>query len=89
MDPNIKWEQTKAVNVGLDFGFADGRITGAVDYYDKLTDDLLFNVPVAAFTNLSNFVTTNVGSMRNYGIEMSLGFRLLQPQHPGWAELAG
>jgi len=79
VDPDIKWEQTKAVNVGLDFGLAGGRITGAIDYYDKLTDDLLFNVPVAAFSNLSNFVTTNIGSMRNYGIEMSLGLRLLQP----------
>ena len=67
MDPNIKWEQTQAFNVGLDFGFANQRITGAIDWYDKLTDDLLFNVPVAAFSNLSNFVTTNIGSMRNYG----------------------
>jgi TonB-dependent starch-binding outer membrane protein SusC len=83
VDPNIKWEQTKAVNVGLDFGVANGRITGAIDYYDKLTDDLLFNVPVAAFTNLSNFVVTNVGSMRNYGIEMSLGLRLFQPSTEG------
>ena len=47
MDPDIKWEQTRPVNVGLDFGFANQRITGAIDYYDKLTDDLLFTVPVA------------------------------------------
>jgi iron complex outermembrane receptor protein len=78
VDPNIKWEQTKAVNVGLDFGFSNQRITGAIDWYDKLTTDLLFNVPVAAFTNLSNFVTTNIGSMRNYGVELSLSARVLQ-----------
>ena len=83
VDPNIKWEQTKAFNVGLDFGFANGRVTGAVDYYNKLTDDLLFDVPVAAFTNLSNFVTTNIGSMRNYGVEMSLGIRMLQGGESG------
>jgi TonB-dependent starch-binding outer membrane protein SusC len=77
VDPDIKWEQTRAVNVGLDFGFANQRITGAIDYYDKLTDDLLFNVPVAAFSNLSNFVVTNIGSMRNYGVEFSLGARIL------------
>jgi iron complex outermembrane receptor protein len=77
VDPDIKWEQTRAVNVGLDFGFANQRITGAIDYYDKLTDDLLFDVPVAGFSNLSNFVTTNIGSMRNYGIELSLGARIL------------
>ncbi len=78
VDPNIKWEQTRAFNVGLDFGFANQRITGAIDWYDKLTSDLLFNVPVAAFSNLSNFVTTNIGSMRNRGIEMSLGLRVLE-----------
>ena len=47
VDPDIKWEETEAVNVGLDFGFANQRITGAIDYYNKLTDDLLFTVPVA------------------------------------------
>ncbi|MFL5402928.1 MAG: SusC/RagA family TonB-linked outer membrane protein [Gemmatimonadales bacterium] len=78
VDPKIKWEQTKAFNVGLDFGFANQRVTGAIDYYNKLTSDLLFTVPVAAFTNLSNFVTTNIGSMRNYGVEVSLSARLLQ-----------
>jgi TonB-linked SusC/RagA family outer membrane protein len=78
VDPNIKWEQTRAFNVGLDFGFANQRITGAIDWYDKLTSDLLFTVPVAAFSNLSNFVTTNIGSMRNRGIEASLSARVLQ-----------
>ena len=78
VDPNIKWEQTRAFNVGLDFGFANQRITGSIDWYDKLTSDLLFNVPVAAFSNLSNFVTTNIGSMRNRGLELSLGARVLQ-----------
>jgi TonB-linked SusC/RagA family outer membrane protein len=78
VDPNIKWEATRAFNIGLDFGFANQRITGAIDWYDKLTDDLLFNVPVAAFSNLSNFVTTNIGSMRNRGIEFSLNARVLE-----------
>ncbi len=88
VDPDIKWEQTRAVNLGLDFGFANQRITGAIDYYDKLTDDLLFTVPVAGFSNLSNFVTTNIGSMRNYGIELSLGARILDGGGPR-PELAG
>ncbi|MGH7507990.1 MAG: SusC/RagA family TonB-linked outer membrane protein [Gemmatimonadales bacterium] len=83
VDPNIKWEQTRAFNIGLDFGFANQRFTGAIDYYDKLTSDLLFNVPIAAFSNLSNFVTTNIGSMRNYGVELSLGARLLPGNEGG------
>ena len=78
VDPNIKWEATRAFNIGLDFGFSNQRITGAIDWYDKKTSDLLFDVPVAAFSNLSNFVVTNIGSMRNRGIEMSLNARVLE-----------
>jgi TonB-dependent starch-binding outer membrane protein SusC len=77
VDPDIKWEETEAYNIGIDFGFANQRITGAIDFYEKETSDLLFTVPVAAFSNFSNFVTTNIGSMRNRGIEMSLGARVL------------
>jgi TonB-linked SusC/RagA family outer membrane protein len=78
VDPNIKWEATRAFNIGLDFGFGNQRFSGAIDWYDKLTKDLLFTVPVAAFSNLSNFVTTNIGSMRNRGIEFSLSAKLLE-----------
>jgi TonB-linked SusC/RagA family outer membrane protein len=78
VDPNIKWEATRAFNIGLDFGFKDQRISGAIDWYDKSTSDLLFEVPVAAFSNLSNFVTTNIGKMRNRGIELSLSARVLE-----------
>jgi iron complex outermembrane receptor protein len=77
VDPNIKWESTGSVNVGLDFGFDHQRINGTLDWYDKKTDDMIFTVPVAAGTNLSNFVTTNIGSMRNRGIEMGLTARLM------------
>ena len=83
MDPNIKWEETEAFNIGLDFGFFDQRLTGAIDWYDKSTEDLLFTVPVAAFSNFSNFVTTNVGTMRNRGFEFSLGARILQNDQRG------
>jgi TonB-linked SusC/RagA family outer membrane protein len=83
VDPNIKWEATRAFNVGLDFGFSNQRFSGSIDWYDKLTNDLLFTVPVAAFSNLSNFVTTNIGSMRNRGIEMSLSARVLEGGRKG------
>jgi TonB-dependent starch-binding outer membrane protein SusC len=78
VDPDIKWEETASTNAGIDFGARNGRLTGSVDYYYKKTTDLIFNVPVAAGTNLSNFVTTNIGSMRNRGIEFSLSAQVLQ-----------
>jgi TonB-dependent starch-binding outer membrane protein SusC len=78
VDRNIKWEETKAFNIGLDFGFANQRVSGAIDWYSKKTSDLLFTVPVAGFSNLSNFVTTNIGSMKNRGIEFSLSAKVLE-----------
>lgn len=82
-DHNIKWEETQATNIGLDYGFWNQRVTGAFDYYRKNTSDLIFYVPVAAGTNLSNYVTTNIGSMRNTGIELSLSARLLEGRNRG------
>ena len=67
VDPNIKWEETTSYNLGLDFGVLDDRVTGSVEYYFKDTDDLIFRVPVAAGTYVSNRVTTNIGSVRNRG----------------------
>jgi iron complex outermembrane receptor protein len=78
VDPNIKWEATRSIDFGIDFGFSNQRFTGAIDWYDKKTTDLLFNVPVAAGTVPGDFVTTNIGSMRNRGIEFSLSAALLQ-----------
>ncbi len=76
-DPNIKWESTGSYNVGLDFGFSHQRLTGAVDWYYKKTTDMIFTVPIAAGTNFSNVLTTNIGSMKNSGIELSLNAQLL------------
>lgn len=71
-DPNIKWEQTTTKNIGLDFGFADNRITGSVDVYNRVTDDLLNKVTIPSGSNFSNTLLTNVGSLENKGAEFSL-----------------
>jgi len=82
VDPALKWEETTSYNLGLDFGLVGGRVRGSVEYYTKDTDDLIFDVPVAAGTNLSNFVTTNIGSMRNEGVELSLEADVLEGVGP-------
>ena len=84
VDPNIKWEQTTSSNFGVDFGFWNNRLTGTVDLYTKTTDDLIFTVPVAAGTNLSNYVTTNIGSMKNSGIEIGLSAAILEGKRTPW-----
>ena len=84
VDPNIKWEQTTSSNVGVDFGLYNNRVTGSVDLYSKTTDDLIFTVPVAAGTNLSNYVTTNIGSMKNSGIELGVSAVVFDGKASPW-----
>lgn len=71
-DANIRWEETTTYNVGVDFGFFDDKLTGSVELFQKNTSDLLNNVAIANGVNFSNFLTTNVGSMENQGIEVTL-----------------
>jgi iron complex outermembrane receptor protein len=76
-DANLKWETTASYNVGLDIGLLKDRFTASVDIYRKETSDLLANVPVPAGTNFTNQILTNVGSMRNEGIEITTSFGIL------------
>jgi iron complex outermembrane receptor protein len=71
-DPNLRWETTKNLTVGIDFGFLNNRITGAVDFFNRKTEDLLSEVPVPALSNFSNRLTTNVGTIESRGVEFTL-----------------
>jgi iron complex outermembrane receptor protein len=77
-DPNLRWEQTASTDVGLDYGFMNNRFSGTIDFYDKKTTDLIFRVPTAAGTALSNYITTNIGSVRNRGLELALNALILE-----------
>lgn len=71
-DPDIKWEETTTQNIGLDFGFLKDRITGSIDVYKRVTDNLLNTVTVPTGSNFSNTLLTNVGSLENKGAELAL-----------------
>ena len=73
-DPNIRWESTTTYNAGVDFGILDGLVEGSVDVYRRDTKDLLNWVTVPMGTNFGTNLLTNVGSMRNEGVEFSLNF---------------
>lgn len=75
---DLKWETTTSWNFGLDFGFLDGRIGGAIDFYTRKTKDLLASVPTAAGTNFSKTILTNVGNVDSKGIEVSLNATPIQ-----------
>lgn len=68
---NLKWETTKQFNVGLDFGFADQRLTGSINYYIKNTDNLLQQLSIPSNSGFGS-IYTNVGSISNKGIELEL-----------------
>ena len=72
-NPDLKWEKTSEMNVGLDFGFFDGRLYGSFDAYYKLTTDMLWDYSVPVPPNLYGYTTANVGSMSNRGVELMLG----------------
>ena len=71
-DPNIKWEETTTQNIGVDFGFFSDRIYGSLDYYKRETKDLLSLINIPTGSNFSNTLLTNVGSLENKGVELSL-----------------
>ncbi|MBX2892922.1 MAG: TonB-dependent receptor [Saprospiraceae bacterium] len=83
-DPNLKWEETSSYNVGLDFGFLNGRINGSIDYYYKRTKDLLFTVNIPAGTNLTDRILTNIGELENKGIELALDGYVLNKRDLSW-----
>jgi len=70
-NPNLRWEETSQFNVALDYGLANNRFSGTVEYYRKNTSDLLLEVPVPQPAVVSTRLE-NIGKVRNQGVELSL-----------------
>ena len=83
-DAGIRWEQTATWNGGLDYGFLNNRITGAIDLYYKKTSNLLNTVPVPAGSNFSNNLLVNVGDMTNKGIEFAISASPVRSKDWSW-----
>ena len=73
-NPDLKWETTEQINVGLDMGFFDNRLSVSLDYFQKNTFDMLFNKPIPASTGYTS-IMQNVGNIRNRGFELTLDSR--------------
>lgn len=71
VDKELSWEKSHELNVGLDFGFLNNRITGTIDWYTKTSKDLLYKVELPLESG-GGTMTTNVGSVRNTGVEIGL-----------------
>ncbi|HLR51025.1 MAG TPA: TonB-dependent receptor [Candidatus Sphingobacterium stercoripullorum] len=75
LNPDVKWEQVKSINLGIDFSIFDGRFTGSFDWYDKKTEDMLYRLPLpATAVGRAESPYVNVGSMSNKGVEFSLAY---------------
>lgn len=70
-DPNLTWEKTQSINVGLEMRFLNDRFGANVEYYDRESIDLIYDKPLAPSTGNTS-ITTNVGAVRNYGLEVTL-----------------
>ena len=83
-NPNLKWESTSMFNVGLDFSLFKSRINGTIEYYDKLTEDLLYRYAVPVPPNMYPTTMANVGSMSNKGIELTLSGDVIRTKDLRW-----
>ena len=82
-NPNLTWEKTREYNLGVDFGFLKNRISGSVDVYDRLSDDLIYKQQLPAETGWKN-TFANVGSVSNKGIEVLLTTKNIKSKNVNW-----
>jgi TonB-linked SusC/RagA family outer membrane protein len=70
-NPNLKWETTTTYNVGYDFAYFKGRLNGTLEWYKKITTDLLVNRLIPTSLGYSS-IPDNLGEIRNTGVEVSI-----------------
>lgn len=71
-NPNLKWEKKEEYNIGLDWQLVNGRVGGSIDYYSRLTKDMLWDYSVPVPPYLYGTMTANVGEIKNAGVEVLL-----------------
>lgn len=84
-NPDLKWEKTAMLNVGLDFGFFNNRLSGTVEYYDKRTSDLIYNYRVSMLLYPYSEMWANVGDISNKGVEITINAVPVQTKDFTWS----
>ena len=82
-NPNLGWEKQKMLNVGVDFGFFQGKLSGSVEYFNKTSDDLLYEYPLPASHGLTS-VMMNLAKVQNQGVELSLNATPVETRDFSW-----
>ncbi|WP_370087983.1 SusC/RagA family TonB-linked outer membrane protein [Ekhidna sp.] len=79
----LQWEASEEFNPGIDFGFMDNRITGSLDYYSRISNELLLENPVSYVTGFTSGIV-NLGEVRNRGFEFELRTRNMNQNQFTW-----
>ncbi len=81
--PNLKWETTTGINIGIDYSLLESRLSGTIDYYNNNTTDLLYNVDIPGISRFQTF-PDNLGKMHNSGIELSISSLNINTTNFSW-----
>ena len=82
-NPDLKWEKGESMDIGMDLSMFNRRVNLNVDLYDKTTNDLLYRLPVQQETGFLNMLS-NIGSINNKGIEVSLDTKIIKSEKFSW-----
>lgn len=80
VDSGLSWETTAQTNAGIEFGLFGGKLDGSVEYYERKSIDLIYDKPVPISTG-NSAVRTNVGSLKNYGVEVTLSSNIINKEN--------
>ncbi len=83
-NPDLSWERTHMLNLGVDFAIMKGRVNGTVEYYNKTTEGMIWQYTVPAETYYVNWINANVGEMNNKGWELSLNVIPVKKHNLNW-----
>ena len=83
-NPDLKWEKKAELDIGLDFSLLNSRLTGSLDYFNRKTKDLIFNVTVPSPPNLYTTTWKNIGQLNNSGFEATVNYDVLKGKTLNW-----
>ena len=83
-NPDLAWEKSTAFNIGLDFVAVNSRLRGSVEYFDRRSQDLLYNYTAPQPPFIYNTILVNVGTTKNTGVEVSLDYDVLAKKALKW-----
>ena len=84
-NPDLKWESTGMLNIGLDYAFLKGRINGTIEFYNKKTKDLIWDYPVSSYIYPFSSIAANVGKITNKGVEFTINAVPVQTKNFTWS----